>query len=180
MVKKAATKIAGRFVGHRMRKLYKEQGILFTNLYLEGNQSQYKPSYQTKVSVIGEFSRPQMWQVDIACSFDSFFKCYKSDVIPVKIGDLFKFMIESQAQYDYIFPQVQYVTSSRYGVVKDHHKQANNCYNPKRIHRVGGSNKVMNKMRESVTTHNETNELSGYSDDFSNKNNRSLGSTKYL
>ena len=74
-----------------------------------------------KVCVFGEFSRPNMWQAHEPCTFDSFFKCHKSDVLPIKIGDSFKFTAKPLDSNEHNSEQTVYLTSKRYALVKDDH-----------------------------------------------------------
>ena len=78
-----------------MRKLFKNEGLLMANLYLEIDQSLATnlDILNSKVTVFGEFTKPKIWQEKIECHYDAFFKCFKSEMVTIKIGDKFKFII---------------------------------------------------------------------------------------
>lgn len=165
-----------------MKKLFKEQGIILANLYLEVDDSHFKnmDMYNLRVTVFGEFSRPNIWQHQVPCTFDSFFKCYKSDVVPIKVGDSFKFVVKNLSHNGRQSEQTQYLTSLRYALTKDQRQITNNMFHPKQIKRICSSSKNVSKsnsLRESLTTQHET---CGFSDGPSNKYNRSFNGCQLM
>lgn len=134
-----------------------------------------------KVTVFGEFSRPNMWKVQQPCTFDSFFNCHKSDMIPIKIGDSFKFTAKASDLNGLHFGHKEYLTSKRYALMKDEHQNENNIFEPKLIERIYSvpTKKISNSnsLRESLTTYYET---SAYSDGQSNNFNRNSNGGQFL
>jgi len=85
MTVNATAKIARNYLNYRMKKLFKNNGIIMANLYLELDQQEASTIdiQNSKVEVFGEFSKPNIWQVRVTCTYDPYFKCHKSEVVQI-------------------------------------------------------------------------------------------------
>lgn len=140
----AQIKIARIFRSLRYKRL-KYSNKFMATLYLEPD-SRYYPEFLSEnstVEVFGEFSYPACWQVRVPCTFDPYFKCFKTDIL-IQKGQSFKFIIDGGRRY---------ALSKRYNKVKDRYGNENNIWDPKKITRTTekksqGSKRIQEQLEE--------------------------------
>jgi hypothetical protein len=72
------------------RQEFKIRRIFYVSLYLQAGEK-IRPN--SRVKVFGTFSR-KPWSEKISCKFDPFFKVFKSEIIRIRAGQQFKFIID--------------------------------------------------------------------------------------